>query len=110
MATLVIHAPYRRGKPETPTSFERFLKSGIGEGYAIYEKYISKLPEGSKVILLRKDRHKKRAEGVLVRLHPTHRYTPQGIRRYDVHIKGLTEVHYKPETLNRFGVAVIGDC
>jgi len=104
--TLVIHAPnYRVAKK----SFEAVLKSGIGAGYAIYKKDISRLVPGCKVVLLRKDVNRKRAEGTLNKLVPTNRYTPQGIQRYDVHIEGLKVVAYKPEKLNRFGVAVL-DC
>lgn len=113
MATLVIHAPYRRGKPETPTSFERFFKTGIGKGYAIYKKYIGKLPEGSKVVMLRNDKDKKRAEGVLVNLIGTGRYIPQGTQRYDVHFRDAKIVPYiykLEEKLNRCGIAVVGDC
>jgi len=110
MTTLVIHAPDYMVKKSGKKSFEQVLADGIGKGYAIYEEYISKLPKGSKVVLLRKDRNKKRAEGILVRLVPTGRYTPQGMQRYDVHIKGLAEVSYKPEELNHCGVAIIGDC
>ena len=106
MATLIIHAPDYRVK-DGAKSFEKVLADGIGEGYAIGQKYISKLPQGSKVVLLRKDRDKKRAEGTLVKLISTNRYTPQGIQRYDVHTKGLTVVPFKSERLNRFGVAII---
>lgn len=109
MATLVIHAPDYRVK-DGAKSFEKVLGDGIGEGYAIGQKYISKLPKGSNVVLLRKDRNRKRAEGILVKLVPTTK-TPQGIQRYDVHVEKWTKVPYKSEKLNRFGVAVIeGDC
>ena len=108
--TLVIHAPYWKGKPGSPYSFETYLKKSWGKGYAIYQKDVSKLPAGSKVILLRNDKNKRRAEGVLVKLDPTGEKTPQGIQRYDVYIKNLKEVlpyNYKPEEkLNRCGVAV----
>jgi len=29
MNTLVIHAPYSKGPPSTPTSFETYLRTGI---------------------------------------------------------------------------------
>lgn len=111
MITLVIHAPDYRVK-DSADSFETILASGLGKGYAIFKKDVSKLPQGSKVVLIRQDkkRNKSRAEGSLVKLVETTK-TPQGIQRYDVHIKGLTEVIYKSVKLNRFGVAVIeGDC
>ncbi len=112
MATLVIHAPDWRVKGSAK-SFEAVLADGIGKGYAIYEKYTSKLITGSKVILLRNDKNQRRAEGYLIKLVNTCIKTDNGIWRYDVHIKGLTEVpyNYKPaEKLNRCGVAVIGNC
>lgn len=107
--TLVIHAPDYWVKGGGKKSFEAVLASGIGAGYAIYKKYMSILVPGCKVVLLRKDKNKSRAEGSLVKLVPTNRYTPQGIQRYDVHIKNLTVVSYKPVKLNRCGVAVL-DC
>ncbi len=48
----------------------------------------------------------KRAEGELDKLVPTVK-TRNGIQRYDVYIKNLRMVSYKPESLNRNGVAVI---
>ena len=104
--TLVIHAPYWKGKPGSPNSFGAFFKSGVGLGYAIFPKDMSKLSPGSKVVLLRKDKNKSRAEGSLVKLVYTGRTTVQGIKRYDVHFKGQRMVTYKPEKLNHFGVAV----
>ena len=57
-------------------------------------------------MLLRKDL-KRRAKGKLVRLNPTYR-TENSIQRYNVVIKNLKEIiSYKPERLNRNGVAVI---
>lgn len=105
MATLVIHAPDHRVKGGAK-SFESVLSDGIGVGYAIYAYDIGRLTAGSTVVLLRKDRRRQRAEGRLLRLVPTNKYTPQGIQRYDVHITGLKPVFYKPERLNHFGVAV----
>ena len=106
MTTLVIHSPdYRvRGGAK---SFEAILKDGVGVGYAIFQKDINKPTIGDKVILLRKDRRKKRAEGIFIKFEPTDRYTAQGIRRYDVYIKGLIEIPYKSEPLNRFGVGIL---
>lgn len=104
--TLVIHAPYWKGKPGAPNSFEAYFKTGVGLGYAIFPKDRSKFSLGSKVVLLRKDKKKSRAEGSLVKLVYTGRTTTQGIKRYDVHFKGQIMVTYKPEKLNRWGVAV----
>jgi len=107
-ATLVIHAPDYRVKGGAKR-FEAVLKDGIGQSYAIPKSWLSKLHRGSKVVVLRKDKNKGRAEGRLVQLVPTGRTSPQGIKAYDVHIQGLKKVGYRPERLNRFGVALI-DC
>ena len=56
-------------------------------------------------MLLSKD-ERKRAEGKLVRLVPTIK-AGNGIQRYDVHVEGLRKVPYKPEDINRNGVAVL---
>jgi len=48
----------------------------------------------------------KRAEGELIRLVRNGK-AGNGIQRYDVHIKNLRMVSYKPESLNRNGVAII---
>jgi hypothetical protein len=47
-----------------------------------------------------------RAEGELTELIPKSK-TGSGIQRYDVHIRNLKMVPYKPERLNRNGIAVI---
>jgi hypothetical protein len=110
MTTLVIHAPDARVKRTGAKSFEAVLADGIGKGYILSPREVSKLHPGCTVVLLRKDGLERRAEGRLVRPIPTIK-TPRGKQRYDVHIKDLKEVYnYKPEKLNRFGVAVIGDC
>lgn len=108
MTTLVIHTPDYKVRNTWPKSFEKVLADGIGEGYGIYEKYISILTSDcKKVVLLRKDKNRKRAEGIFIKLEKTERQARPGIWRYNVHIKGLTEVYYKPEKLNRLGWAII---
>jgi len=107
MSTLVIHAPEAKVKKGSK-SFEGIFKVGIGPGYAISQYDRSKLAPGSTVVLLRNDKNQRRAEGLLVRLVPSTK-TPQGIQRYDVYFEKQTVAPYKPEKLNRFGVAVI-DC
>ena len=106
MKTLVIHAPDYRIK-DGAQSFESTFSSCLGDGYAISKNDAIILHPGSKVILLRNDRNKSRAEGTLVKLVPTTSKTPQGIRRYDVYFENPKVVLYKAERLNRFGVAVI---
>jgi len=105
MPTLVIHAPRWKAQQENAQSFERTFNSGIGEGYAIYRNLFANLFPGCGVVLLSKD-EKRRAEGTLIRLVPTE-MTNNGIQRYDVHIRNLIEVEYRPERLNHCGVAVI---
>jgi len=107
MTTLVIHAPDYRVK-NGGKSFEAILEDGIGPGYAIWDKWVKIIRSGLTVVLLRKDKNKKRAEGILDTLVGTNRYV-NGVQRHDIHIKGLTIVPYKSEKLNRYGVAVI-DC
>lgn len=109
MTTLVIHAPDGKAK-KGEKSFEAVLADGVGVGYAISKKDKTKLLPGSTtVVLLRKDKNRRRAEGLLVELVLTTRKSPQGIHRYDVHFEKRTVVPYKSEKLNHFGVAVI-DC
>lgn len=110
MTTLVISAPDYRVK-DGAESFETIIEKGRGKGYAIWEKWAKKIRPGWTVILLRADKNKKRAEGILAReLVGTGQYV-NGVQRYDIHIKGLAIVPFKKEVnFNYYGVAVIGDC
>lgn len=105
MSTLVIHAPQNKADTEGKRTFEGTLKSGVGDEYAIYPNLRTRLNPGDCVVVLDKDR-RLRAEGILVVLIPRSR-TENGIQRYDVHIKNLKPVPYKPESLNRCGISVI---
>ena len=105
MPTLVINAPREMVQSDSKKSFENTLATGVGEGYAISRTLFEQCRPGCPVVLLSKD-ERKRAEGKLVRLVPTSK-AGNGIQRYDVHIKDLAVVPYKPEALNRNGVAVI---
>ncbi|MCX5990928.1 MAG: hypothetical protein NTZ04_01135 [Chloroflexi bacterium] len=102
-ATLVIHAPrYQVGKK----SFEAVFSSRTGVGYIIYDRDKSRLQvPGSNVVLLANDL-KRRAEGCLIKLTPTTK-TKSGRQRYDVLVDKWTEVVFKPERLNRCGIAII---
>lgn len=103
--TLVIHAPTCKVK-QGARSFHQILAAGVGPGYAIYRYEVSILTiPGSPVVLLCKYK-KLRAEGILVDLVKTTK-THNEIQRYDVHFKDAAPVPYKPEHLNRCGVAVI---
>lgn len=109
MIILVIHAPKYRER-DGAKSFEAVLADGKGEEYAIFRKHAGKLHPGCTVVLIRKDENRRRAEGILVKLEQTTKKTRNGIWRYNVYIKNLKGVTYKEEKLNRYGVAVIGDC
>ena len=105
MPALVIHTPqYRVADGER--SFEQVLNTGVGVGYALTSN-MSSLPSGTAVVLLRKDTRRRRAEGKLIKLVPTGQVTRNGRRRYDVHVRDLKIVEYKPESLDRFGVQMI---
>lgn len=105
MSTLVINAPMAKVEQERKQSFETTFASGLGDGYAIANGLFVRLSAGCGVVLLDKDQGK-RAEGTLIELVPTEK-TGNGIQRYDVHIKNLKMVPYRPENLNRNGVTVI---
>jgi hypothetical protein len=104
MPTLNLSAPRAKVGPPPYRSFQRILDSGIGEAYAIAENQFNLLSSGSGVALVSND-EKRRAEGMLVELVLVGR-TKSGMRRYDVHIKNLKEVDYKPEHFMRWGVSV----
>ena len=106
--TLVIGARDSKAKKQGKTPFSKIFTTGIGPRYAIYNDYISKLRLGfSTVVLLDRDK-KKRAEGLLTKLERIEK-AGNGVWQYNVHVKKWTEVPYKPESLNRCGVALI-DC
>jgi hypothetical protein len=106
MSTLVIHAPRQKVQPGGYwKSFERIFELSVGFGYAIASTLFAQLNPGDGVVLLDKDK-RLRAEGKLVKLEPAGK-AGNGVARYDVHIGNLKMVPYKPESLNRNGVAVI---
>jgi len=109
MATLFIHAPYRKAPPGQRYSFEHICKTGVGEGYAIWQKWAVIIRRGWKVVLLRCDKDRKRAEGKLVELQPTGIHV-NGVQRYNVHMKELKCVPFTKEVnFNHYGVWVV-DC
>lgn len=105
MATLVINAPKKQVDENNKKDFENTFSTGVGEGYAINSTLFSQISSGCKVVLLSKD-EKKRAEGRLVKLVPTYK-TNNNIQRYNVYVEGFARVPYRPESLNRNGIAVI---
>ena len=117
MPSLVIHAPEYQLVREGAKSFEDTFETGIGEAYALNSTILRQVfPEGMirpgwRVVLLCKDR-RRRAEGELARLEPAIKdgrpwFTKNHIRRYDVYVENFEMVPYRPEALNRNGVAVI---
>lgn len=106
MPTLVINTPSRTVDLEGKRSFENTIATGVGEGFAIARRLYDQCRPGCGVVVLSKDEGK-RAEGKLVRLVATSK-AGNGIQRYDVHVEGLRKVPYKPEHINRNGVAVLG--
>lgn len=117
MPSLVIHAPDYQTYQEDKQSFDDTFKSGKGNAYALNKTILARLqPEGTvmpgwRVALLCKN-SKLRAEGELVGIKPAIKnggpwFTKNGIRRYDVYIKNIEMVPYRPEALNRNGVAII---
>ena len=105
MISLVINAPKAQVNQNKKKGFLETFKSGVGQGYAIKKSLFNQISPGCKVVLLSKDQ-KLRAEGILVKTTPTFK-TKNGIQRYDVIINGFELVAYKPEALNRNGVAVL---
>jgi hypothetical protein len=117
MPSLVIHAPEYQLVREDARSFNDTFETGVGNAYALNRTILAQvLPEGIirpgwRVVLLCKDRGH-RAEGELDRLEPAIKdgrpwFTENGIRRYNVYIENFERVPYRPEALNRSGVAVI---
>lgn len=104
MATLVLNAPTWRERDDDAKSFETIVATGVGSGYAIASTLVGRIAPGSTVVVLNKERQL-RAEGTLVRLEPKER-TASGMQRYDVWIRDLQPTEYRPEALNRCGVAV----
>ena len=105
MTTLIIHTPDKKSECGS-RSFEGVFETGIGKGYALSNSEVSRLDRGDVVgvVVLRKDKRKRRAEGRLVQIELSGNKTPQGLKRYDIHMKDLHLVDYKPESLNHFGV------
>jgi len=117
MPSLVIHAPEYQLVREDTKSFEDTFETGVGKAYALNCTILGQvllggmIRPGWRVVLLCKDR-RRRAEGNLVRLEPETKdgrpwFTKNGIRRYNVYVENFEMVPYRPEALNRNGVAVI---
>ena len=112
MPSLVIHTPEYQLVREDAKSFEDTFDTGVGKAYALNSTIYRQIYPGCRVVLLCKDRRRRRAEGKLVRLEPAIKdgrrwVTKNGIQRYDVYVENFEMVPYRPEALNRNGVAVV---
>ena len=108
MPTLVIHAPKYQVQQNGKKSFNATLVDGRAEGYAINRRIFAIINNNRnicKVVLLSND-EQLRAKGTLIRLQETE-MTGNHIQRYNIYIKGLRIVPYRPERLNRNGVNII---
>lgn len=112
MPSLIIHAPEHQLGREDTKSFSDTFNTRIGKAYALNSKIHSQISLGCRVVLLCKDK-KLRAEGELDKLILAKTkddkpwVTKNHIKRYDVHVKNFKMVSYRPEALNRNGVAII---
>lgn len=117
MPSLVIHAPEYQLVREDTKSFNDTFETGVGKAYALNSTILAQVLPGGiirpgwRVVLLCKDR-RRRAEGALVRLESATKdgrrwVTKNGIQRYDVYVENFEMVPYRPEALNRNGIAVI---
>jgi hypothetical protein len=103
MPTLVINAPsYQQAK----RSFSKTMTTGVGDDYALNSKILPLAQKARDVILLDKTARKK-ATGTISKIVATGNKTRSGIPRFDIHMANLKECDYKPESLNRNGVAII---
>jgi hypothetical protein len=133
MATLVISTPWYKknpktglstGKPGQGQSWEDYFKTHIGLEYILYEDEYQKLKKDidkgcGKLVMLRNDKQKRRAEASLTRLKKTAvKAGPRhSLWRYDVYFGEPTEVlpyvYLPSEELKHNGVKVIitaNDC
>lgn len=103
------------GKPGQSHSWETYFQTGIGLGYILYPDEFAKLQQGintgsSKLVMLRQDKNKRRAEARLTNL-VRRGQAKNGQWRYDVYFEDQKEikpyVYYLPnEKLKENGVKV----
>jgi hypothetical protein len=121
MPTLIISAPWYKkdsagnptGRPGQPHSWETYFQTHVGLGYVLYPAEFNRLSGAigsAKVVLLRNDKKKLRAEARLTGL-TRRRQTKNGQWRYDVSFEDPREikpyVYYPEEKLKENGVKVI---
>jgi hypothetical protein len=122
MTNLVISAPWYKkdgngrnvGKPGQSHSWETFLKTGTALGYILYPDEFDKLQQGIdtgsvRVVMLRQDKNKRRAEARLTNLVNTQRQAKNYQWRYDIYFeeqKGVPYMYLPNEKLKWNGVKV----
>ncbi len=113
MPTLVINAPKYQAEKNLKRSFSKTISTGIGDDYALNKKILSGLKRAKSsgtvitVIVLDKSTRKK-ATGILDKIVATGNVTGNFVFRFNIYISKLkTCPHYKSESLNRNGVALI---
>jgi hypothetical protein len=104
--TLVLHAPEYQVTMNSKRSFSQTIATGIGDHYALNCNILPQAQNAKTVIILDKTSRQK-ATGDITRIVPTNSITGNGIRRFDIHVANLRECEYKPERLNRNGVAIV---
>ena len=107
MATLYLGTPHSRAK-NGARSFEEVLETRIGRAYALSEHEAQTLKPGDRVVVVRKDRYRSRAEGKLQKIEFTGQITENGLRRFNMYIDELTVVEYHPGSgLKHTGVRLV---
>jgi hypothetical protein len=106
MPTLFLSAPKSKTQPSTHhRDFYTILAGGVGPDYGIYANLIGRVYTGMKVVVFDRDR-RLQADGLVVNCAATSK-AGNGVQRYDVRIRDLTEVPYTtPPRVNYFGVAI----
>lgn len=125
MTKLIISTPWYKkdksgnnvGKPGQMNSWETYFQTGKGLGYILYPHEFDILQksiksDSCKLIMLRQDKNKKRAEANLTNLKQTSRQTKKGQWRYDIYFKNQIEIkpyvyNLPDEKLKENGVKVI---
>jgi len=105
MKTLLLHAPKDKDAASgLHKAFDSILTNHKGPDYAIYGNLTGQISTGMKVVVFDRAGHRQ-AEGIVAGLNPTGHKTATGVLRYDVLIRGLSEVPYtNPQRVNRCGI------
>jgi hypothetical protein len=106
MSTLFLLAPHSRTQPGTHRKdFYTIVANGVGPDYGISTNLMPQVGAGMPVVVFDRDR-RLQAEGTVTGYAPTTK-AGNGVQRYDVSIRGLTQRPYtNPPRVNRFGVGI----